>query len=1309
MQPQNGLKKIQLFFKDILSKYAINRVYILLCILLLVVFLISFVIPILHFGRFFGTDDYSHLFHTQVMTSSKGMSDFYQNMGAYVSDPSGGNNDYNYPFGLWLFGATISKITGIPPVNAELYFVILFLAIILASFYCYSSIFLESKEERILAVLFLVSMPSAAIDLLSFRPSIFILPFLFILMYIVLKEPVRWKLFPLVWLAIFIIIISHTGTFIFLFLFSLLFFFLYCLLWGKFSMSMYVLVLSTTLIYIFSLNWFPEIAYQYNLKTKLLLLPGNFLDTKINFSLPAELANIFYQNMIVNVEVAYIIIFGALIFTIGSCLLYLHRIVSEKLTRSEQMFPISLPITNMSKTVAAAPFWIGPIHVILTFLGIFKLDNRGKCLLISALLITLVPDMLTSQSTTGITREVSFLVLIIPITTALGLGILVSYLNSSKIPRKNIISTFVWIIVLVGVIIPPILATTYYLPTVAGEDYVINGMKWLGNTGDLREKVVGYGYRPVPIYTNMTDAAYGVQLGNEETKFRKLLTGIYSSQDVNNVEDLQQDFGVRYILKSDKLIKLLNISANDTKIDDNIKLDKIYSSKDFGVYDAGSFSEKTYEQIFMADNISFQRIGSSFQIETDVYKVVMNGNFPIMEQFGPPHDNYFGRGSINDDIFISGLRESHINPFLPPNESAALQNSSVDEFLLDRLPVSPEINGNQITYRTILKDTQNGTSEATLLVRYTFYPKTVKKELLLSNDWVTLPVERNMNVNLYTVLDVPLNDFVIKSDNRDPIKRYMYPSLDTVSKSVIIQNLYIFNGERGIYIRNEPTTSYPTSVDYRGSTLYNMSILVTTQIANLKPGETLHVTQFLSPGDEITAEKNIQTQQGIHLLNYPNGMSPIMLLGYHTPYTDSGPNNTAEQGYQVIRDENITYSEVVIPELKEEIPEYEQNITPSDFEGSLNIEESASNIPEIDLQAIANKDIKIIGSGSTGSKLFNNFSTQERSISSLIDYIKSKDVAMIGYMPGSMNYNLDTLNIISEKNISFMISDTFNPPYYGYFGLINKNPRLATYQGESKNIALLSVSNPMSTALSPLQDNTETFSAWKATIDEANSSDGMILFIIRAEDIGNPDFTEDFTALIEYAKNNGLTFTTPDKIVQHYNDIQNIQYSGSLDGDKATINLTNNNDHPVQGVAFRIVLPYLKKGSYNVSAGTLVKTKSEKEHVIIYASTDIPERTSKEITIQPDLPRDKIVVTMPRQLIEGQIRISLTDIAGKPLQDADVIIDSKYYQPDADGYVNVNLKRGVHQLTIQCPGFETQSLTLNVNGRLYVIEQLFKK
>src|SRR5665647_960340 len=113
MQPRSGLKKIRSFFEAVKSKYSLNRNFIVLSLFLLAVLLVSFIIPAINFGRFFGTDDYTHLFHTKEMASSSGIADFYEKIGSKVNDPTNAENLYNYPFGIWLFGATIAKITGL--------------------------------------------------------------------------------------------------------------------------------------------------------------------------------------------------------------------------------------------------------------------------------------------------------------------------------------------------------------------------------------------------------------------------------------------------------------------------------------------------------------------------------------------------------------------------------------------------------------------------------------------------------------------------------------------------------------------------------------------------------------------------------------------------------------------------------------------------------------------------------------------------------------------------------------------------------------------------------------------------------------------------------------------------------------------------------------------------------------------------------------------------------------------------------------------------------------------------------------------
>ncbi len=52
----------------------------------------------------------------------------------------------------------------------------------------------------------------------------------------------------------------------------------------------------------------------------------------------------------------------------------------------------------------------------------------------------------------------------------------------------------------------------------------------------------------------------------------------------------------------------------------------------------------------------------------------------------------------------------------------------------------------------------------------------------------------------------PLNDFIIKND-QTRLKRHIYPSQDSVGINEIIQELYVYDGDRGIYITNEPTAT----------------------------------------------------------------------------------------------------------------------------------------------------------------------------------------------------------------------------------------------------------------------------------------------------------------------------------------------------------------------------------------------------------------------------------------------------------------------------------------------------------------------
>ncbi|HXX55788.1 MAG TPA: hypothetical protein VEI81_06815, partial [Methanoregula sp.] len=197
IQGRFSRNSLSLFWGDLRSYIAANKCFAVLLLFLAAVILVSFVVPFLDFGRLYGTDDYTHLFHTGKMAESSSLSGFYENMGNEVSNAGSGINPYNYPFGLWLFGSTVAKMTGLSSIDAAFVFTLFFVFLLIGSFYFYSGLILKEKEHKLLATLFFISMPNMALLMLSYRPSVFILPFLFLILYIGYKDDVDWKLVPL--------------------------------------------------------------------------------------------------------------------------------------------------------------------------------------------------------------------------------------------------------------------------------------------------------------------------------------------------------------------------------------------------------------------------------------------------------------------------------------------------------------------------------------------------------------------------------------------------------------------------------------------------------------------------------------------------------------------------------------------------------------------------------------------------------------------------------------------------------------------------------------------------------------------------------------------------------------------------------------------------------------------------------------------------------------------------------------------------------------------------------------------------------
>ena len=116
----SGINRGVSWVRKSLFKNTHNTRNLLLILFVAMVLLTGFILPCLDFGRLYGTDDYSHLYHTQRMAATTSLTSFYDNMKNEVSSADSDINPFNYPFGLWLYGSVLIKLSGLSPIRCHL-------------------------------------------------------------------------------------------------------------------------------------------------------------------------------------------------------------------------------------------------------------------------------------------------------------------------------------------------------------------------------------------------------------------------------------------------------------------------------------------------------------------------------------------------------------------------------------------------------------------------------------------------------------------------------------------------------------------------------------------------------------------------------------------------------------------------------------------------------------------------------------------------------------------------------------------------------------------------------------------------------------------------------------------------------------------------------------------------------------------------------------------------------------------------------------------------------------------------------------
>jgi hypothetical protein len=893
LKDSNWLKNTD-YLGRIRAYYAKDRFFCILLLFFIIVLIIGYLIPLFYFGRPFGTDTYTHIFHAQEMYGTDSLFDFYDNLGKKVLNPALEDNMFNYPFGSWLFVAVLAKVINLEPDFTAFIFSALFLGIAAISYFIYAGLFLNTKSQKLFAVLLLFSMPNFVLTVNNYRPSTFVIPFLLFVIYATYSDEIDLKTLSLMALAVFVIALTHTGSLIYLMIFSITFFWIYCLFARKFSRPLFLLASSTFLFFWIAVKLFPHLYKQYATKSALFLTPGNFLSNKLHIFFADDLSRVLYENLFINHQFVYVIIWSAFVFAMGSLFVFVGKQMYQHYSqfKNERNFAF-IPLSGVSHSFLTTPFWIGPMHTILGIIGFFRLDLRGKCLAVTVLLTTVAPAMMqASEGMTGATgalREISYLFLIIPVAAVLGLWYIIPAIKNKTKYSRTLIG-LLCIVIFTVVIVTPVFGNGYYLPSISGDDYIVDGMQWLSGTGNENEKVVGYGYRTVPVYTGKMDASYGLASGTQTRSFIELLRGIYFKTGGNQVMDFYSQFGAKYVLISDKLIT--NIKRDDDKvvIDSQIYLDKIFSSKDFGIYAFLQQSNNPADNYATDSVVSINNVGSNIEIKTKIYKVVIDQKTPTIKYLGTPSQNFLQEGSLYDMARISWLGN----------------NDDLGSYTFFDEKFTREEYENQLIYRTVLTAERGTNAWSSVAVVYTFLPETIKREFIISNDRLSTSVSPIMRAHFSTNLFIPASKFVLKKSFKR-VEKDIYPSDDAVKIEDVYEEFYFSNGNSGIYIKYGDTAPYPQYISYKGSTAYDYSSFSVANFEMIQPGASLRVTQSISVGTEELAKQHILNENRIALHPYPDGITPLVLCGY-----DLGGNTMryGKVGTFAIGNNDIEYTDV---------------------------------------------------------------------------------------------------------------------------------------------------------------------------------------------------------------------------------------------------------------------------------------------------------------------------------------------------------------------------------------------------------------
>ncbi|WOF16340.1 hypothetical protein F1737_06230 [Methanoplanus sp. FWC-SCC4] len=1227
--------------------------------------IIGFIVPTLIFLSPSGSDVYTHVYNTLNMAES------YSLLGFYETSFSEEYLGFDYPFGLWIFGSIVMKITGIDGLTLAYLLPLILFFVTIMIYYLYADKFFKSEKLSLFSILFLISMPLLTLNLLNYSSGIFAMLFLISIIFLALHKPDIKNMFILITL-VFTLGFTHTGTYMFLIFFTSVYLILYAVIWKKMEIGMYILIVSLLFLYVLIAQIFPFVQPQYIDKGRFIISITESISSFSGIEFIQDFGKIFYDSIFVSNNYIYAIFWSSFIFMAIKLSLYFH----SRLTGISEKRFIGIPfignINHISHGIMMTPFWMGPVQTFLSVFGIFRLDSKGKCIALSLIITALLPGAMSSAENvgTGALREIHYLYLIIPIAAVAGLFYILpvfkEYLDKRirKESLKKGISVTFYLFILIPVIFVPVIGNLYYQPIITGSDTEKEHLIWLSEIGSPSEGIPDFLYRErIDLYADKVTPS--VHSGSETKRYLDDLKKTYFT---HGAEDFTKDlysFNIMYIISSNRILKgYLDVDFDDLAIDSNKKLDKIFSASDnFGIYKYISEKENVEKKIFEENSLKFNEVipdlydfGSSYLFENDYYKVKISENSPEIKYYGTKTLNLLEDGFYTDYIGIS-ISDGDENK----KEVYELNN-------LDYSVISKD--DDSIIYKTTIKSTDNAEKWATLIVKYMFYEKAFKREIIIANDWINLNSDSRMGVGLSSSIFAPVIEFEyrnLENGNKNPITKKIYPSHDSaLVKDKKFDQIYFNEGNTGILLRYGDLVPYPDRIYYGGSLYYDLGNILVYSEYTLAPSESVNHVQYFSVGDKNTAEINIDHYSSVFEYPFSEGKIPgvITFLASEDELMDY-----SNGGLKTIDELNVEYNEV------------------ARIEGG--------NVPFNEINAVGYAGMYV-------NQSYQDLESQKKEINE-IKHMTGANGVLFEYF----KYNLDSVRALSEENMRFAEAYYVGSPFEEFNREGLRNPKIAYYHGDESGIVLIPVALPSSTALSSNYGGDEdTFSDWENTIDSVISDGGMAVFLWDAKDVGNPIYSEDFIGFINRSKDKGVTFTSLDEISAHYLMLQNISVNVTKGMDYAVFDVTNKHDNEITGVTYGLSMPLLSAGkySYNVNNGRISREYVNDENYIMFVSFDLEGNERKKITVEPSIKRQDFILDYA-SLFEGDCRIIVSDSEGLPIENVYVYVNSRIFKTDENGEIKIDLRRGAHKIKFEKPGYNTIESEIEVNGRIY---NLFK-